>query len=750
MSTSRATATISTSVGTNWAIVSAVPSTPARRRSAQASTPSWAQKSGWRPPIGWRARRELWAMPPRPASECATSTSAPALRGAALRDDVLGGAPAERPPERGDEQGGVEEREQGGDERDGGARDRHVDGEHAGRHGGCGEDRVGERPVGVGVERLELGVATEGGKPVAQMHRGAPLGVAAGRAPAELEERVELAERVDACGLAHRIGSMAAAVRVSADGLATPRPWRALGRCERPSAAARDVPAVVRAGRPGAGAEHRGDQHRGAEPERVGGVRRDRHRAGACRGAGDRACRGRLLCRAATRSRARGDRGRRPGGAPGGLPADRRARHPDRGARRRLLRGRPPPGSVLRAAVHGRDDVGGEPGGRSGAGADAREAPRPRRRSQGGARSPSRARPRRAPRPPPDARPRGAPLRLSSPPARSRLPPPEPARAPAPRPARSRRAPAPGPARRRLPPGLATPSTPPASPRGAATTAASGRATSATSRTTPSWRASSASPRATTPARCRPGWDELVDEIPDDARHRQHLSGKSSQTLAVGLLGAAAPHGPLARVAVGRPRSAARRRQRHPSDRVRAPRVGRAARRTAAPDQHRRPRRRPGSGDRDRVEVARARHRLLSLSRRRRGPGAGSALLSPRRAARAVLGCGGNDRARRPRAAGRAARSAPPTRRSATAPRRGPLPGPSASRSSRSSTTRENPYFAETDEWPGWPRLARRGGPAHADPEDLRFAAISWQELVPLLPLDEPTRAWAADKHGLD
>ena len=137
-------------------------------------------------------------------------------RGAALRDDVLGGAPAERPPERGDEQGGVEEREQGRDERYGGARDRHVDGEHAGRHGGCGEDRVGERPVGVGVERLELGVATEGGKPVAQMHRGAPLGVAAGRAPAELQERVELAERVDACGLAHRMGSMAAAVRVSA------------------------------------------------------------------------------------------------------------------------------------------------------------------------------------------------------------------------------------------------------------------------------------------------------------------------------------------------------------------------------------------------------------------------------------------------------------------------------------------------------------------------------------------------------
>ncbi len=30
-----------------------------------------------------------------------------------------------------------------------------------------------------------------------------------------------------------------------------------------------------------------------------------------------------------------------------------------------------------------------------------------------------------------------------------------------------------------------------------------------------------------------------------------------------------------------------------------------------------------------------------------------------------------------------------------------------------------------------------------------QFAAISWQELVPLLPLDEATRAWAKEKHGL-
>jgi hypothetical protein len=58
----------------------------------------------------------------------------------------------------------------------------------------------------------------------------------------------------------------------------------------------------------------------------------------------------------------------------------------------------------------------------------------------------------------------------------------------------------------------------------------------------------------------------------------------------------------------------------------------------------------------------------------------------------------------------------------------------------------ENPYFAETGDWPGWPALfdqAVEGG------DRFRFAAISWQELTPSLPIDEPTRAWAADKHGL-
>jgi outer membrane biosynthesis protein TonB len=56
-----------------------------------------------------------------------------------------------------------------------------------------------------------------------------------------------------------------------------------------------------------------------------------------------------------------------------------------------------------------------------------------------------------------------------------------------------------------------------------------------------------------------------------------------------------------------------------------------------------------------------------------------------------------------------------------------------------------NPYFVGAGDWPGWPGLLAQAVAA----EGFQFAAISWQELVPQLPLDEPTRAWAADKHGL-
>jgi hypothetical protein len=59
----------------------------------------------------------------------------------------------------------------------------------------------------------------------------------------------------------------------------------------------------------------------------------------------------------------------------------------------------------------------------------------------------------------------------------------------------------------------------------------------------------------------------------------------------------------------------------------------------------------------------------------------------------------------------------------------------------------DNPYFGGCGRWPGWPAAL------HATLDDahdyLRFAAVSWQELLPLLPLDDSARAWASEKHGL-
>lgn len=59
----------------------------------------------------------------------------------------------------------------------------------------------------------------------------------------------------------------------------------------------------------------------------------------------------------------------------------------------------------------------------------------------------------------------------------------------------------------------------------------------------------------------------------------------------------------------------------------------------------------------------------------------------------------------------------------------------------------ENPYFSGCGSWPGWPTAL------DATLNDLgnriRFASISWQELIPLVPLDRPAAEWASEKHGL-
>lgn len=57
-----------------------------------------------------------------------------------------------------------------------------------------------------------------------------------------------------------------------------------------------------------------------------------------------------------------------------------------------------------------------------------------------------------------------------------------------------------------------------------------------------------------------------------------------------------------------------------------------------------------------------------------------------------------------------------------------------------------NPYFTRTGEWPGWPAILHDSLDLS---ENVTFRSASWQELIPCLPLDDATRTWAAAKHGL-
>ncbi len=111
-------------------------------------------------------------------------------------DDVLGGAAAEQAAEGGEEDAGVEEGEEGGDERERGAEGRRGDGEDAADDGERGEDGVGERPGRPGVDGLDLDLATEALEPVLQVRGGAPLGVAAGSAAADVDEGFDVSSEV--------------------------------------------------------------------------------------------------------------------------------------------------------------------------------------------------------------------------------------------------------------------------------------------------------------------------------------------------------------------------------------------------------------------------------------------------------------------------------------------------------------------------------------------------------------------------
>ena len=177
----------------------------------------------------------------------------------------------------------------------------------------------------------------------------------------------------------------------------------------------------------------------------------------------------------------------------------------------------------------------------------------------------------------------------------------------------------------------------------------------------------------------------------------------------------------------------------------------RAARRTAAPDQLRRARRRPGSGDRrSRSKWREHGIAVLSVSRRRRGPGAGSALLSPRRAARAVLGCGGGRIGLGDREPGRGLPDQPllpgdPQLRRGSGPCRARAP-----RRARARLRRAEPLLRRAGRLAGLAAAARRGGRGPRRSGGPAFRGDLLAGAGPLLPLDEPTRAWAADKHGLD
>lgn len=60
---------------------------------------------------------------------------------------------------------------------------------------------------------------------------------------------------------------------------------------------------------------------------------------------------------------------------------------------------------------------------------------------------------------------------------------------------------------------------------------------------------------------------------------------------------------------------------------------------------------------------------------------------------------------------------------------------------------RNNPYFAPTGEWPGWPTVLTS---TIGEGAGVSFRAISWQELVRVLPLDAAAHRWAREKHHLE
>lgn len=58
-------------------------------------------------------------------------------------------------------------------------------------------------------------------------------------------------------------------------------------------------------------------------------------------------------------------------------------------------------------------------------------------------------------------------------------------------------------------------------------------------------------------------------------------------------------------------------------------------------------------------------------------------------------------------------------------------------------------YFRQTNSWSGWPEVLRSTLHTADSNNQLRFRAISSQSLVLAMPLPNPVRQWAYDKHQL-
>jgi hypothetical protein len=238
------------------------------------------------------------------------------------------------------------------------------------------------------------------------------------------------------------------------------------------------------------------------------------------------------------------------------------------------------------------------------------------------------------------------------------------------------------------------------------------------------------------------GWGELAEAVPDDAWERQHLSGKSSQTLAVGLIGVAARRDPsLAWLwdaldldpPGGEPALA--------FEHVVAPELlGERPRQTSFDVLVDDPEVLVG------IEAKWRERGIGACLCRGQGAGPGSGLRCSKRVenrgaywetAGAVLGID----ARAPEA------PCPISPLYETVRHAAALRALAGERQAVLLLLHDthNPYFAGANGWPGWPSLL-----ADAVGGGLRFAALSWQDLTPQLPLDHAARDWAADKHGLD